>query len=86
MARLSATLRPDTDSVAAMQLAVWAITNDPSRRALASHEADMVGEELEAEARQEAFETVLRDAAALLRRAELQPREFRMFRELNLPE
>lgn len=84
MARLCSTLRPDKQPEAAMQLAVWAIANNPSRRQLRSHEADLVGENVEPANRQAAFEGLLYRAAALMDDAGLRPQRYRMFRGSNL--
>ncbi|MFO7947309.1 MAG: hypothetical protein R6V19_10890 [Armatimonadota bacterium] len=85
MVRLCSVIRPEDHHPAAAQLAVWAIANDPSLRQLESHRGDMVGEEAaSAEEREETFEALLRSAARLLQKANLQPRQFRMFRYLDL--
>ncbi|MFP3903277.1 MAG: hypothetical protein ACLFWB_03430 [Armatimonadota bacterium] len=85
MMRLCSIIRPENHNPQVAQLAVWAVANDPSRQQLASHERDMItDEEASAAEREEAFDTLLRSAAALLKKAGLQPRKFRMFRHTDL--
>jgi len=81
MARLCAGVVTEQDHIDVVQLAVWAVANNPSRRTLQRHEADMVDEEItNPQAREAAFEKLLASTAKLLQRADLDPGAFRMFR------
>ncbi len=81
MARLCAVVIPEHDEINVAQLAVWAVANNPSRRALQRQEQYMVDEQItDPEARTAAFEKLLSSAAELLERADLKPSKFRMFR------
>ncbi len=81
MARLCTVVLPEHDEISVVQLAVWAIANNPSRRTLQRHERYMVDEQItQAAARTAAFEKLLSSAAKLLERADLKPAKFRMFR------
>lgn len=81
MARLCAVLSPRHDDLNAMQLAVWAVANNPSLRTIRRHEEDLVAEEVtDPELRRQELQKLLDTAATLLEKADLRPAKFRMFR------
>lgn len=81
MARLCGVGDPARDDLNAIQLAVWAVANNPSLRTIGRHEDDLVPAEVtEPELRRRELQKLLDTAAALLEKADLRPTSFRMFR------
>ena len=81
LARLCGVVSPAEDGIHAMQVAVWAVANNPPRHAIERQAIHMLDSEAtDDSARQALFDAILSDAAALLTRAGIDPKTYRMYR------
>lgn len=81
VARIASMAGSEEVKPAAVQVAIWAVANDPDSRPIQSYLKKVVKAQKRADPEAEVTaESILTEAATLLRRAEVSPEAFRMFR------